>query len=113
MLNTLMWVAILGVIIWENIKRNKESSAKTAAARPIEPGLYKAKYAKNTIIEAIDEYNYDGDVRISLREGGNLSEDENGLGLMGLMPDVAGKKRYYPREALRQYFSPVVVNEKN
>jgi hypothetical protein len=109
-LNAILWATAFVVAIWDRNRTNKLEFTQRAKQNtgPVAPGLYKAKYAKNTILEVFDEYNWDGDVRISLKEGGNLGEDENGVGFWGLMPDVDGKKRYYPKDALKQYFYLVV-----
>jgi len=78
------------------------------------PGIYKTKYAKNTLIEVFDDtrtvsdkYDSSFQVRFSLKEGGNITEDKNGVGMMGLMPDEPYKARFYPVKHLYQYFDRV------
>lgn len=87
------------------VQRNK---GRSNGGRVI-PGLYKAKHAKNTIIEVFDEYDYRGYVRYHLKEGSAISETAEGLPCMGLLQDDESKNVYYPKDALKQYFSLVTV----
>lgn len=67
-------------------------------------GFYKTKYAKDTIIKTFDIYDGKGSIKFSLIKGGNLSETKDGIGCMGLSPDVPGKDRFYSLKGLKQYF---------
>jgi len=106
-MNASYWFLFIAVMVsvWERHESNKEHEAqRRALVKPTPPGLYKARFASNTIIEVFDEYNHEGNVRISLKEGGALSETTDGVACMGLMADEQGKKRHLPREQIDRYF---------
>ena len=76
-------------------------------------GFYKTKFTKKpTIIQTFDKYNEEGDVKFSLIKGGNISETEEGIGIMGFMSDEqCGKKdRFYSLKSLNHYFEYIGQN---
>ena len=105
------WATLMsiGLGIWIGIQScsKDEKLPDKKEIGPIAPGFYKAKLAKNTIIEVFDEYDYRGNVRYTLKEGSAIIEDADGVGFMGLTQNQEGKKRYYDKEQLLHYFSLV------